>query len=171
MSIVEKISSLLGVGGRRSDPVGTVCVVDPSPLNWLYITYNTVEELVRTSPDGSIVPAAMKSYRWREGGRVLEVGLRPGNRFQDGEVLTARSVKRGFDESMRWAAPHPPGTHFNPLPGTSCEVVGEYAVRFRLPAPDGLMLGKLRAIHVMSTRFWDGIGFGYERNGTGEGHW
>lgn len=93
-----------------------------------------------------------------EGGRILEVELRPGNRFQDGEALTARSVKRGFDESMRWAAPHPPGTRFDP------------PSRFRLPAPDGLMLGKLRAIHVMSTRFWDEIGFGYERNGSGEGH-
>ena len=171
MSVVDRVSFLRRGGGRRGEPVGEVRVVDPSPLNWLYITYNTVEELVRMSPDGSIVPAAMKGYRWRDGGRVLEVKLRPGNRFHDGEALTARSVKRGFDESIRWAAPHPPGTHFTPLPGTTCEVVGEYAVRFKLPAPDGLMLGKLRAIHVMSTRFWDEIGFGYERNGSGEGHW
>ena len=171
MGLAGKISALLGARGRRVERVGTVSVVAPSPLNWLYITYNTVEELVRTSPDGSVAPAAFKSYRWRAGGRVLEVGLRTGNRFQDGEALTASSVERGFDESMRWRALHPPGTHFNPLPGTTREVAGEYAVRFKLPAPAGLMLGKLRAVHVMSTRFWDGIGFGYERNGTGEGRW
>lgn len=29
-------------------PVGTVNVVDPHPLNWLYITWNTMEEPVRT---------------------------------------------------------------------------------------------------------------------------
>jgi ABC-type transport system substrate-binding protein len=148
-----------------------VRVVDPNPLNWLYITYNTVEELVRVAPNGLIRPAAMRGYRWKDGGRTLEVRVRGGERFPDGEPLTAHSVKRAFDESVRWAAPHPPGTHFNPLPGTRCEVVDERRVRFRLPAPDGLMLGKLRAVHVMSSRFWDEIGFGYQRNGSGEGHW
>ena len=44
-------------------PIGTVNVVDPSPLNWLYITYNTVEELVRVNPEGKIRPAAMRRYR------------------------------------------------------------------------------------------------------------
>ena len=171
MGIVERALSLLAGRGRTGEPAGTVYVVDPSPFNWLYITYNTVEELVRMNRNGAIVPAAMKSYSWRDGGHTLEVKLRPGNRFQDGEALNAHSVKRGFDESIRWAAPHPPGTHFNPLPGTRCEVVDEHKVRFRLPAPDGLLLGKLRAIHVMGTRFWEEIGFSYERNGTGEGHW
>lgn len=97
--------------------------------------------------------------------------MREGERFPDGEPLTAFSVKRSFDEVMRWAAPHPPGTQFNLDPRTRCGVTGEYSVRFHFPAPDGLALGKLRAMHIMSTRFWDTIGFGYERNGTGEGHW
>ncbi len=61
MSMAERISSLLTGEGRASEPVGTLHVVDPSPLNWLYITYNTVEELVRMDTDGAIVPAAMKS--------------------------------------------------------------------------------------------------------------
>jgi len=26
-------------------------------------------------------------------------------------------------------------------------------------------------MHVPSTRFWDEEGFGYRKNGTGEGHW
>jgi hypothetical protein len=29
-------------------PIGTVHVVDPHPLNWLFITWNTMEEPVRT---------------------------------------------------------------------------------------------------------------------------
>ncbi len=57
MSVGERVLSLLGGGGRRSEPVGTIRIVDPSPLNWLYITYNTVEELVRMRRDGSVVPA------------------------------------------------------------------------------------------------------------------
>ena len=167
--VQDAVSRIMGAG-RRGGPVGTVHVVDPSPLNWLYITYNTVEELVRVTKNGTIRPAAMKRYRWADE-RTLEVEVRDGERFPDGEPLTASSVKRGFDEVMRWAAPHPPGTQLNMLPGTLCEVTGERSVRLHLPEPDGLMLGKLRAMHIMSTRFWDEIGFGYERNGTGEGHW
>ena len=171
MNLIEKVTSFFGGGGRRSEPVGVVRVVDPSPLNWLYITYNTVEELVRVDTQGKIRPAAMKSYRWKDDGHTLEVRVREGERFPDGEALTALSVKRSFDEQGRWAAPHPPGTHFNFDRRTRCEVTGERVVRFHLPEPDGLALGKLRAMHIMSTRFWDEIGFGYERNGTGEGHW
>lgn len=156
---------------RTEEPAGTVYVVDPSPLNWLYITYNTVEELVRVDPEGNIEPAAMSNYRWLDNGCTLEVEVREGEVFPDGELLTAASVKRSFDEMMRWAAPHPPGTQFNHDPGTSLEVTGERSVRFHFPEPDGLALGKLRAMHVMSTRFWDTIGFGYERQGSGEGHW
>ncbi len=72
---------------------------------------------------------------------------------------------------MLWASPHPPGTQFNFAAGTTLEVTGEYGVRLRFPEPDGQALGKLRAMHVMTTPFWEGPGFGYERQGSGEGHW
>jgi ABC-type transport system substrate-binding protein len=155
---------------RRGAPAGSLQVVDPGPLNWLWITYNTAEELVRVTPHGKVRPAAMTSYRWLDE-RTLEVDVRRGEVFADGEPLDARIVKRSFDEVGRWRAPHPPGTHFNIDPRTECEVVGERTVRFHLPEPDGLALGKLRAVHLMSSRFWDGPGFGYRREGSGEGHW
>ena len=167
MSVLEKVAS---VTERQQEPKGTIHVVDASPLNWLYITYNTVEELVRVSHNGTIKPAAMSTYRWVDD-QILEVEIRGDEFFPDGEPLTAAIVKRSFDEQMRWHAPHPPGTHFNPHAGTTCEAVDDSTVRFHLAAPDGLMLGKLRATHIMSTRFWDELGFGYKRNGTGEGHW
>ncbi len=163
-------TSTPNAGGSGGGPAGTVHVVDPHPLNWLYITYNTVEELVRADRDGMIEPAAMENFRWIDD-RTLEVDVRGGERFPDGEPLTAHSVKRAFDEVMRWAAPHPPGTQFNLAPGTTIEVTGERGVRFHFPEPDGLALGKLRAMHIMSRGFWDGPGFGYERQGSGEGHW
>ena len=50
---VQKATSFLMGKGRAHEPVGTVHVVDPSPLNWLHITYNTVEELV-TSPTSQL---------------------------------------------------------------------------------------------------------------------
>lgn len=169
MSLTERITSLLP-GGGPSAPVGTVHVVDPSPYNWLWINYHVVEELVRVNHDGVIEPAAMTGYRWVDD-TTLEVDVREGETFPDGEPLTAASVKRAFDELIPHTAPHPPGTGFNHDPRTRCEVAGPSTVRFLLPEPDGLTLGKLRAMHVMSTRFWEEVGFGVARTGTGEGHW
>ncbi len=168
MNLLGRIASR--VTGGKSEPAGSIRVVDPSPLNWLWITYNTVEELVRVSPSGVVGPAAMKSFRWKDD-RTLEVDVRPGNRFRDGEAITAGSVKTAFDEMMRWEAPHPPGTHFNIDLKTRCEVAGEHQVRFHLPEVDGLAPGKLRAMHLMSSPFWKEVGFGYLRNQTGEGRW
>lgn len=165
MSLIENAISAV----KPHNPRGTIRVVDRSPLNWLYITYNTVEELVRTDETGHIVPAAMLSYKWIDR-FTFEAKLRP-NTFQDGEKVTAASVKRSFDEMMRWRAPHPPGTQFNQYPGTRMEIIDDETVRIISPKPDGMTLGKLRAMHVMNSRFWDTIGFGYKRNGSGEGHW
>jgi len=147
-----------------------VHVVDPNPLNWLYITYNTAEELVRVSRRGKVRPAAMRRYRWVDD-TTLEVQVRPDERFADGQPLTAESVQRAWTEQARWVAPHPPGSHFNIDQGTRCEVIGADTVRFHLPAVDGLVLGKLRAMHLMSARFWRDLGFGYAREQSGEGHW
>ena len=169
MSLIEKAASLVGMSDR-SAPVGTVRVVDYSPLNWLYITYNTVEELVRVSPQGKAIPAAMDMYHWIDN-QTLEITIKAGNVFQDGTPLASASVKRSFDEVMRWQSPHPPGTQFNLWPGTRFEMIDDRKFRLHFPRPDGLALGKLRAMHLMDDRFWDGISFGYQRNGSGEGHW
>ena len=167
MSLIDRARALFE---RRPEPAGSVRVCDPSRLNWLYITYNTVEELVRVGRDGATIPAAMTSYRWADD-NTLDVTLRAGNRFPDGAPVTSETVKKAFDEMARWQAPHPPGTHFNHPASTTLEATGELAVRFRFPLADGLALGKLRAMHLMSSAFWAGPGFGYARNGTGEGRW
>lgn len=167
MSIFENVAARFG---RRRTPVGAVRVCDPSPLNWLYITYNTVKELVRADASGANVPAAMKTFKWADA-RTLDVALRAGNRFSDGEPFTAQTVRTAFDEMTRWQAPHPPGTHFNHPRGTTGEVTGEFPVRFRFLETDGPAPGKFRAMHLMSSSFWAGPGFGYARSGTGEGRW
>ena len=93
MSLIEKVTSF--VTGHGREPAGTVHVVDPSSLNWLYITYNTVEELVRVNPAGHIEPAAMTGYRWVDD-RTLEVDIRADERFPDGESLTAATIRYAF---------------------------------------------------------------------------
>src|SRR5438105_2695747 len=127
-------------------PVGTIHVVDPHPLNWLYITWNTMEEPVRTDAAGHLVGAAMEGSRWIDE-RTLEVHMRRGVRFQDGELCTAHSFKRAFDEVQRWPAPHPPGTSLNFHPSTRLELIDDYQLRMHFPEPDGLVLGwKLRDV-------------------------
>lgn len=156
--------------GRALEPTGTIHVVDPSPLNWLFITWNTMEEPIRVDQDGNVVHALASDSRWIDD-TTLELDLRQGVRFQDGEPFTAHSLKRNFEEMQRWSAPHPPGTWMNFPPETVCEAVDDHTVRFTLPAADGLALGKFRGFHIASSRFWDETGFGYEKIGTGEGHW
>ena len=151
-------------------PVGTINIVDPNPLNWLFITWNTMEEPVRTDPQGHITGAVMQHGQFVDE-TTFEIDVRQGLHFQDGEELTAEHVKRAFDEVQRWRAPHPPGTYLNFHPDATAEVVDDYKVRINLPEPDGLVLGKFRGMHVPSTRFWEEEGFGYRALGTGEGHW
>ena len=122
-------------------PVGTIHVVDPNPLNWLFITWNTMEEPVRTDEQGHIVGAVMEDSRWVDE-TTFEVDVREGLRFQDGEELTAEHVKRAFDEAQRWKASHSSGTHLNFH--SEAEVVAEYKVRINFPEPDSLVLQRRR---------------------------
>ena len=154
-------------------PVGTINIVDPSPLNWLFITWNTMEEPVRTDEDGRIVHALAESSSWPDE-RTFELTLRKGIRFQDGEPFTAHNIKLNFDEMQRRAAQHPPGTWRNFPPESVAEVVDDHTIRFHLPAPDALAPTKFRGFHIASTAFWkgpDAPGFGYKKFGSGEGHW
>ena len=47
----------------------------------------------------------MADYRWADD-LTLEVEVREGEYFPDGEPLTAASVKQASEEVMRWDAPH-----------------------------------------------------------------
>ncbi len=151
-------------------PVGTIYVYDPSPLNWLFITWNTMEEPIRVDQDGRVVNALATGARWPDD-HTLELDLRAGVRFQNGEPFTAHNVKQNFDEMQRWTAPHPPGSWLNFPQESTCEVVDEHTVRFNFPAPEGLALGKMRGFHIASSEFWRQQGFGYAKLGSGEGHW
>lgn len=171
MQVFEKVfSRFRSKSPVAPRPVGTIKVVDPSSLNWLYITYNTVEELIRADESGKSQPAVMTSYRWIDK-RTLEIKIRNDERFPDGEPVTTSTIKRAFEEMFRWKTPHPPGSQFNLDPATTMEICGPSTVRLKLRKPDGFALGKLRAMHIMSSRFWEELGFGYRRLGTGEGLW
>ena len=113
--------------------MSTIHVVDPRPLNWLFITWNTMEEPVRTDERGHLVGAMMEDSRWI-GETTFEVDIREGIRFQDGEECTVHRFKHAFDEVQRWKAPHPPGTYLNFHPDARVEVVDDHRVRRIFPA-------------------------------------
>ena len=155
------------------EPVGTVHIVDPSPLNWLFITWNTMEEPIRVDEDGRVVHALAESHRWVDD-RTLEMTIRTGVRFQDGSPCTSHSIKQNFEEMQRWPVPHPPGTWLNFPVTTRVDCPDDQTIVFRFPEPDGLAIAKFRGFHVASPGFWEGPdapGFGYKKFGSGDGHW
>lgn len=149
---------------------GAIWVVDPSPVNWLWITWNTMEELVRVDKDGKTVPTLATSWKWVDP-KTAEFKLREGVQFQDGEKFNAPVFRRSFDEVQRWDNPHPPGGFLNFAKNTKLAVVDDHTVRFTFPAPDAAALMKFRGMHVGSTKFWDQNAFVDKKTGTAEAHW
>jgi hypothetical protein len=49
---------------RWRRPNGTIKVFDPSPLNWLFITWNTMEEQVRIDQEGHTKFAQAEELCW-----------------------------------------------------------------------------------------------------------
>ncbi len=74
------------VGGQPFGPHNTVTVVDPSPVNWLSITWNTMEEANRVDHDGIGQPSLAESWRWLDS-ETLELTMRQAV-YQDGEPST-----------------------------------------------------------------------------------
>lgn len=147
-----------------------IVVVDPSPVNWLWITWNTMEELVRVDKDGKLVNNLAESYKWIDP-KTVEFKLRKGVTFHDGEKLNAKVFRRSFDEVQRWENPHPPGPWLNFPKETKLDIVDDYTVRFTFPAPDSAAIMKFRGMHVGSTRFWNELGFIDPKTGKAESHW
>ena len=161
----------LGLGATAAIAATPVIhVVDPSPVNWLSITWNTMEELVRVDKDGRTVPTLAESYSWVND-TTMEFKLRKGVKFQDGEAFNAKQFRRSFDEVQKWDTPHPPGSFLNFPKETKLDVVDDYTVRFVFPTTDSAALMKFRGMHVASTKFWNELGFKAKDTGKAEGHW
>ncbi len=168
---VPGVSILAGEEGPEDrDASTTITVVDLSPLNWLSVTWSTMEELVRVNENGHTVPTLAESWKWLDD-KTLEFKLRKGVTFQDGEPFDAKVFRRSFDEVQKWKAPHPPGAFLNFDPQTKLTVVDDYTIRFEFPAPDASAFMKFRGTHIGSTKFWDSGGFVSKKTGTAEGHW
>jgi peptide/nickel transport system substrate-binding protein len=152
-----------GVGEEVPAPRGELRVVDKAPKNWGFITGHIFEHLVEISKDGTLVPGLATGWRWLDD-RILEMTLRQGVTFHNGEVFDAEIVKLNWDENLRLKQPFRPGTFMNFKLGSRLEIRDAQTVRFHFPEPDGGALMRLAALHIGNRQF-------YRELGWGERHW
>jgi len=147
-----------GWGEETQEPRGELRVVDKSPLNWASITYNVFEHLIELDKDGKLVPRLATGWRWLDAG-TLEVTLRPGVTFHNGEAFDAEIVKLNWDEQRLLEQPHILGNFMNFKPGSKLEILNPYTVRFVFPELDGGALAKLTAMHIGNRQFYREFGW------------
>src|SRR5262249_37489335 len=135
------------VGAQPPAPRGELRIVDKSPLNWVWIALNVFEHLVELDKDGQMVPGLATGCRWLDD-RTLEVTLRQGVTFHNGEVFDAEIVKLNVEENLRLEQPFRGGNFMNFQPGSRLEILDPSTVRFVFPAPDGGAMAKLTSMHI-----------------------
>ena len=148
-----------GVGEQIPAPRGELRIVDTDPQNWAWITWNVIEHLVEIDKDGKLVPRLATSWRWLDD-RTLEMALRQGVTFHNGEVFDADIVKLNWDENLRLRQPHRSGDYWNFKPGSRLEITDAHTVRFVFPEPDGGALARFALMHIGNRQFYREFGWG-----------
>jgi peptide/nickel transport system substrate-binding protein len=140
-------------------PQGELRIVDKNPQNWAFITWNVFEHLVEFDRDGTMVPRLATRWRWLDD-RTLEMTLRQGVTFHNGEVFDAEIVKLNWGEIFRHRQPYKSGKYMNFKPGSRLEILDPYTVRFHFSEPDGTALVKLSFMHIGNRQFYRELGWG-----------
>ena len=153
----------MSIGEQVPPPRGELRIVDKHPGNWASVTLHVFEHLIELDKDGKLVPRLATSWQWRND-RTLDVTLRQGITFHNGEVFDAEIVKLNWEENTRLGQPHISGAFMNFSPGSRLEILDAQTVRFIFPAPDGAALAKLSAMHLGNRQFYHDMGWG-------EKHW
>jgi len=147
-------------GGEQAQaPRGELRIVDISSYNFVTVVYNVFEHLLDIEEDGKPVPHLATGWRWVDD-RTLEITLRQGVKFHNGEPFDAAVVKLNWDENTRVQQPFRGGQQLNFKLGSRLEIIDPYTVRFHFPAPDGMALVKLSTMHLGSRQFWAEHGWG-----------
>ena len=99
LALVTRGWAAMSVGEQISAPRGELRIVDMHPANWASVTLHVFEHLIELDKNGKQVPRLATSWQWRND-RTLEVTLRQGITFHNGEVFDAEIVKC----RLRWSA-------------------------------------------------------------------
>jgi peptide/nickel transport system substrate-binding protein len=138
-------------------PRGELHIVDKRPENRWTIDENRMEALVRYTDDGELVPSLARRWRWVDD-RTLDIQLRQGVKFQNGEVLDAEIVKFNleFRRGRRRLYEKPGLLNFWwDLPVASrIEIVNAYTIRLVLPAPDAETVFRLIFPRIINRQFY-----------------
>jgi ABC-type transport system substrate-binding protein len=147
------------VGEDVPAPRGELRVVDNDPLNYAWISWHVFDHLVEIDKDGKLVPRLATGWQWLDD-RTLEMTLRQGVKFHNGEVFDAEIVKLNWDENLRLRQPHRSGDYWNFKPGSRLEIIDPYTVRFVLPEADGAAMARLVLTHMANRQFHRELGWG-----------
>jgi peptide/nickel transport system substrate-binding protein len=117
--------------GLSADPDS----LDPTtPRVWVTtVVLNAIcDKLIDVTPDLRYVPQLATEWSWSQDGKALQLKLRPGVRFHDGEPLDAAAVKYSIDRhrTMRGSSYQ---AALSPIAGV--DVVDDMTVRVNLSSP------------------------------------
>jgi ABC-type transport system substrate-binding protein len=153
--------SATGFSQKVPEPRGEVRVVDNDAANWSWVTLNVFDHLIELDKNGTLVPRLATGWQWLDE-RTLEVKLRHGVKFHNGEKFDAEIVKLNWEENTKRRQPHIIGRYMNFAPGSALQIVDPDTIRFRFPEPDGGALVKLRFMHIANRQFYREVGWGEE---------
>ena len=146
------------VGEQPPAPRGELRVVDSHPLNFGSIVFSIFEHLLEIDKDGQLVPRLATGWQWLDD-RTLEVTLRQGVTFHNGEALDAEIVKLNVEETVKLLHPFHYTEYLRFAPGLRMEVLTPHTLQFQFPAPDGTALAKLTYIHIANRQFYRELGW------------
>lgn len=100
-------------GGRlvvaMATPLGEVDPVNMDLLEEQEILANVFETLLATDDEGNLIPSLCEKWQVSDDGTSVSFTLRDNVCFQNGEPMTAESVRQSFERSIRIARELPPG--------------------------------------------------------------
>ena len=119
----------------------------------------TALEFTYFDKDGNLVPRLATGWQWLDD-RTLEMTLRPGVTFHNGEVFDAEIVKLNWEENTRLQQPHRSGPYWNFKPGSRLEIIDLHTIRFVFPEPDGGAMARIVLMHIGNRQFHREFGWG-----------
>ena len=152
-----------GWGEQVPAPRGELRVVDRDLSNFGAMTFTIFEHLLELDQDGQLVPRLATGWQWLDD-RTLDVMLRKGVTFHNGEVFDADIVKLNVEETQQLSHAFYLGQYLKFNPGLRMETRDPYTIRFHFPEPDGAALARLSYIHMANRQF-------FREFGWGEKHW
>jgi peptide/nickel transport system substrate-binding protein len=147
------------IGQEAPTSRGELRIVDSSSFNFVTVVFNVFEHLLDLEEGGKLVPRLATGWHWVDD-RTLDMTLRQGVKFHNGEPFDAEVVQLNWDENTHLQQPFRAGQFLNFKPGSRLEILEPYTIRFHFPAPDGMALVKLSSMHIGSRRFWAEHGWG-----------